>query len=140
MQPPSQAPVLLFVYGTLRAGAAGGMHARLMNGARRVGPASIRGRLYDAGRYPAATPSDDPGDRVAGELYAIDGDAGDALLAALDEYEGVDAARPARSLFRRSVIAAEREDGTRVPARVYFYNRPVDRLPRVTSGDWLQRA
>ena len=62
----------------------------------------------------------------------------DALLAALDEYEGVDAAHPARSLFRRRVGMAEREDGMRVPAWVYFYNGSVDSLPRVSSGDWLR--
>jgi gamma-glutamylcyclotransferase (GGCT)/AIG2-like uncharacterized protein YtfP len=129
----------LFVYGTLRSDAGGPMHARLMRGVRRVGPACIRGRLYDAGRYPAAVASDDAADRVAGELYAIDADAADALFAALDEYEGVNAAHPALSLFRRTVAAAEREDGMRVPAWVYFYNRPVDSLPRVTSGDWLGR-
>lgn len=126
----------LFVYGTLRSDAGGAMHNRLMRGVRRLGPASIPGRLYDAGRYPAAVPSDDPADRINGELYAIDADAGDALLAPLDVYEGVDAAHPALSLFRRSVVAAEQEDGMRVPAWVYFYNRRVDSLPRVTSGDW----
>jgi gamma-glutamylcyclotransferase (GGCT)/AIG2-like uncharacterized protein YtfP len=130
----------LFVYGTLRSDAGGAMHDRLMRGVRRVGPASIRGRLYDAGRYPAAVASDDPAERVTGELYAVDVDAADALLAALDAYEGVDAAHPALSLFRRSVVAAEREDGMRVPAWVYFWNRPVDLLPRVSSGDWLRRA
>ncbi|HEX6371723.1 MAG TPA: gamma-glutamylcyclotransferase family protein [Longimicrobium sp.] len=137
MQPPAASH--LFVYGTLRSDAGGAMHRRLMRGVRRVGPASIPGRLYDAGRYPAAVPSDDPADRIAGELYAVDADAADALLAALDAYEGVDAAHPALSLFRRSVVAAEREDGMRVDAWVYLYNRPIGALPRVASGDWLRR-
>ena len=70
----------LFVYGTLRSKAGGPMHAWLMRGVRRVAPASIRGRLYDAGRYPAAVASDDAADRITGELYAIDADAADALL------------------------------------------------------------
>ena len=126
----------LFVYGTLRSDAGGAMHDRLMRGVRSLGRASIAGRLYDAGRYPAAVLSDHPAERINGELYAIDADAAGALLAALDAYEGVDAAHPALSLFRRSVVAAEREDGMRIPSWVYFYNRRVDSLPRVTSGDW----
>ena len=128
----------LFVYGTLRSDAGGPMHARWMRGVRPLGRASVAGRLYDAGPHPAAIPSDDPADRVVGELYAIEADA-DALLAALDAYEGIDAAHPALSLFRRERVAAEREDGVRVAAWVYFYNRPPQPMPRVTSGDWLRR-
>jgi gamma-glutamylcyclotransferase (GGCT)/AIG2-like uncharacterized protein YtfP len=133
-------PDHLFVYGTLRSDAPGAAHARLMHGVRRVGRASIQGALYDAGRYPAAVPSDDPAARITGELYAMDADAADALLAALDDYEGVNAARPALSLFRREVIEAVRDDGMRVTAWSYFYNRPADLLPRVASGDWLRRG
>lgn len=133
-------PDHLFVYGTLRADAAGPAHARLMRGVRRVGLATIQGTLYDAGRYPAAVPSEDARERIAGELYAVDADAAEALLAALDDYEGVDAAHPARSLFVRRVTETEREDGMRIAAWVYFYNRPVDGLPRVVAGDWLRRG
>ncbi|HEU4882105.1 MAG TPA: gamma-glutamylcyclotransferase family protein [Longimicrobium sp.] len=140
MDRPDAAPEHLFVYGTLRSDAGGAMHARLMHGAQRVGPASIRGRLYHAGRYPAAVASDDAADRITGELYAIDAAAAGRLLASLDAYEAIDEAHPALSLFRRTIVAAEREDGMRVPAWVYLYNRPVDSLPRVTSGDWLRRA
>lgn len=129
----------LFVYGTLRSDAGGPMHARWMRGVRLVGRASIAGRLYDAGPYPAAILSADPADRVFGELYAIEVGA-DALLAALDEYEGIDAAHPALSLFRREKVAAERENGMQVPAWVYFYNRPPGPMRRVTSGDWLRRG
>ena len=64
MEPLS--PVHLFVYGTLRSDAGGAVHARLMRGARLVARAFIRGRLYDAGPYPAAAESDDPADRIAG--------------------------------------------------------------------------
>jgi gamma-glutamylcyclotransferase (GGCT)/AIG2-like uncharacterized protein YtfP len=132
-------PHHLFVYGTLRSDAGGPMHARLMRDVRLVGRASIAGRLYDAGRYPAAVPSGDANERIAGELYTIDADAADALFAALDEYEGVDAAHPAASLFVRRTVEAVQEDGMTVAAWVYFYNRTTDRLPRVTSGDWLAR-
>lgn len=128
----------LFVYGTLRSDVAGPAQRRLMEGLRLVGRASVAGRLHDAGWYPAAVESGDAADRITGELYAIEGDA-DARMAALDEYEGVDAAHPDLSLFRRRVVTAERGDGMRVPAWVYFYNRAADAMPRVPCGDWLRR-
>lgn len=140
MEPTADTPVHLFVYGTLRSDVGGPVQARLMRGVRRLGPAFIRAVMYDTGPYPVAVASDGPADRVRGELCGFDARAADALLAALDAYEGIDAAHPALSLFRRQVVAAEREDGTRVPAWVYLYNGPVDSLPRVTSGDWLRRG
>lgn len=133
-------PGHLFVYGTLRADAGGPAHALLMRGVRCVGRATITGVLYDAGRSPAAVPSDSARERITGELYAVDAGGAEALLAALDDYEGVDAAHPDRSLFARRVAQAEREDGMCVPAWVYFYNRPVDGLPSVGGGDWLRRG
>lgn len=130
-------PSHLFVYGTLRSDAGGEMHQRLMRGVRFAGRASIGGRMYDHGWHPSAVPSTDPAERITGELYAIDADAGDALLAALDEYEGYDAAHPASSPFVRRAVEAAREDGTRVMTWVYFCNEPVDGLPRIASGDWI---
>jgi gamma-glutamylcyclotransferase (GGCT)/AIG2-like uncharacterized protein YtfP len=140
MEQLTATPGHLFVYGTLRSGAGGALQAGLMRRLRLAGPATIRGRLYDAGWHPAAVPSADPGDRITGELWAFDADSSEALLAALDEYEGIDAAHPDLSLFRRTNVAAEREDGMRVPAWVYVYNQPVESLPRITSGDWQRRA
>lgn len=133
-------PHHLFVYGTLRSDVAGPAQAELMRGLRLVGSASIAGRLYDAGWHPAAVESGDATDRITGELWAMDADAAPGLLAALDEYEGIDAARPDLSLFVRQAVTAEREDGTRVPTWVYFFNGPIDSRPRIPSGDWLRRA
>ena len=130
-------PLHLFVYGTLRSDADGEMHQRLMRRVRFAGRASIGGRMYHAGWHPSALPSGDPADRITGELYAIDADAADALLAALDEYEGYDAAHPASSPFVRQAVEAVREDGMRVTTWVYFCNQPVDGLPRIASGDWI---
>lgn len=132
-------PEHLFVYGTLRSDAGGAAHGRFMRGMRRVGRASIAGRLYDAGWYPAAVPSDDPDERIAGELYAMDADAADGLLAALDAYEGCHADAPDESLFVRRIVQAAGEGGDRRAAWAYFFSRPVGGLPRVASGDWICR-
>lgn len=133
-------PHHLFVYGTLRSDVAGPAQAELMRGLRLVGRASIPGRLYHAGWHPAAVPADHVSERITGELWEMDADGAAGLLAALDAYEGVDAAHPDRSLFVRRAVTAEREDGTRVPTWVYFFNEPVHSLPRIPSGDWLRRS
>lgn len=59
----------LFVYGTLRRGAP--MHALIASDARLVGPATLAGRLYDLGAYPAFTDRESKRDVVRGELYEL---------------------------------------------------------------------
>lgn len=130
-------PDHLFVYGTLRGQVRGPVQARLMEGMRLEGRASVPGRLFDTGPYPVGTPSMDPADRITGEIYAFDADGADAQLAALDEYEGIDAARPDEGLFVRHVVDAVRDDGARTATWVYLYNGSTDGLPRIPSGDWL---
>lgn len=133
-------PHHLFVYGTLRSDAAGPAQAELMRGLRLVGRATIPGRLHDAGWHPAAVPSDDPADRITGELWAMEPDAAAGLLAALDAYEGIDADAPDESLFVRHIVNAAGEDGAVTATWVYFFNGAVDSMPRISSGDWLRRG
>jgi len=119
-------PRHLFVYGTLRRG--GPMHALIEPGAHRVGPARMRGRLYDLGAFPGLAEGR-RGDQVQGELYALAGDTA-ALLDALDRYEG--------RAFRRVVREALPVDGgAPVPAWVYLYAGSVRGRRRIASGDYL---
>jgi len=69
----------LFVYGTLRKGAA-----------HKMSRALLQAMLYDLGEYPAAVISENPADVVVGELYALDPKHGHEALAAVDEHEGID--------------------------------------------------
>lgn len=133
----SSAPTHLFVYGTLRAEGANPIHDLLERGARRDGPATIPGRLHDAGPYPACVPGGDH-DRVVGELYALDPDHAADLLSRLDRYEGFHPAEPAGSLYLRDAVTATRPDGGAVSAWVYHFNRPVEGLPRIEHGDWIR--
>lgn len=63
-----------------------------------------------------------------GELYRI---RDTTLLARLDDYEG---GNTEYMRVRVNVVQAERK---RVPAWIYLYNRPVDGLRRIRSGDYL---
>lgn len=129
-------PVHLFVYGTLRSDAGGPMHRLLAGGARRIGPATAPGTLYDVGPYPAAVPSS--AGRIRGELLALNPPAA-ALLAALDAYEGFIPADPAASLYVRTSITVQTEDGRDAASWIYWYARPVDGLRLIPSGDWMRR-
>src|SRR5262249_35845612 len=77
-----------------------------------VGPARIRGSLYDFGEYPGLVLDD--GDWVVGELYRLTDLA--ARLPALDRAEGYDPADEAGSLYVRraaTVTRARRRRGAR---------------------------
>lgn len=136
-------PGRLFVYGTLRQGAAPNpARRRLEAGAELVGRARIRGRLFEvpSGSFPAAVPADDGW--VIGDLYRLRHP--EELLRALDRYEG--RLPDGRGLFRREVVRARllagdedaRPDG--LPAWAYFYARTPGGLRRVEGGDWLERG
>lgn len=122
----------LFVYGTLRSGAEtpGAVAALLRREAGRAVPARIRARLFDAGGFPAAVPWE--GSEVVGELLRLRRP--EPTLAVLDRYEGCGGEDP---LFRRATAAVRREDGDRGTAWVYFWDRPVEGLREIPSGDWL---
>ena len=119
-------PHHLFVYGTLRRGAA--MHALLEPGAEWVAPARLRGRLYDLGAFPGLAEGR-PGEWVQGELYRLSGADPERLLDALDRYEG--------RAFRREPREAVCADGTRVAVWVYLFAGPLRGRRRITSGDYL---
>lgn len=122
----------LFVYGTLRSGAETpeAMAVLLRRAAARAGPARIRARLFDAGGFPAAVPAE--GSEVVGELLRLRRPA--RTLAVLDRYEGCGGEDP---LFRRATAAVRPEEGDRRTAWVYFWDRPVEGLRQIPSGDWL---
>lgn len=112
------------------------MARRLAAQAALVGPASCQGRLYLVAHYPGIVASDDPADRVIGEVYRL-GES--ALLDALDDYEGCGAGDPPPHEFvrRRHPV---RCGGRAFDAWVYFYTGSVAGLPRIASGDFLRHV
>ena len=100
-----------------------------------TGRGRIHAALFDLGIYPAAVPVDDDS-TVRGEVYEIL-DA-PVVLAALDEIEGYRPNEPARSLYLRVQTTVTLDDGRELPAWAYFYNAPLGRAERISSGDYLE--
>lgn len=120
-------PPRLFIYGTLLPGLA--LHGA-MQGARCIGEATVPGRLFDLGPYPALVPG--PG-RVWGLLYAVS----EEQLAQLDALEEYDPTNPAGSLYLRQRLSAALTHGRSVcEAFVYVYNRAVDAATPIAHGDY----
>jgi gamma-glutamylcyclotransferase (GGCT)/AIG2-like uncharacterized protein YtfP len=124
----------VFFYGTLRTGFNRTTRAGIDTFLKFSGRAWINGKLFDLGIYPAAVPATDA--RVWGEVFEM-ADAS-KVLAALDRIEGFRAAEPERSLYTRASVPATLDDGRKENVWVYFYNAPLGRAPRITSGDYLE--
>ena len=100
-----------------------------------TGRGTMKAALFDLGIYPAAVPADDQS-VVWGEVYETQDAA--SVLAALDEIEGYRPNEPDRSLYTRILTEVTLEDGRSARAWAYFYNAPLGRAQRITSGDYLE--
>src|SRR3954463_14036596 len=124
----------VFFYGTLRTGFNRTTRAGIDDFLKFAGRASIAGKLFDLGIYPAAVPATDS--RVWGEVFEMADP--QKVLAALDRIEGHRPAEPERSLYNRARVAATLDDGRTEDVWVYFYNAPLGRATRIVSGDYLE--
>jgi len=132
----SESQQFLFVYGTLRQDIAHPMTEFLRRYASRIGGAWFRGKLFDLGDYPAAVPSDEASDRVAGELYRIEPGHEAALFAELDRYQDCDPKDASAGEYVRLRARVEREGDESLQAWICQYNRPTAALKRIDSGDY----
>ena len=124
----------LFCYGTLLRDAAPASVAALCRRLPRLAAATVSGRLYDLGNYPALVLGDaDEQSVVRGEIVAVQS-ASDWLR--LDAYEGVDSAHPERSLYNRVRTTATTESGEKVECWIYVYNRELKHAVLIDSGCW----
>lgn len=115
----------LFVYGTLRSGAAGSMSIRFPK-SKFIAEAKVNGSLYDLGPYPGLV-SDKSNSLVAGEVYEVD----DELLNELDEFEA------SSNYVRKQVevaVGAQRTKGWTYEPNPEFYR--LEKL--IPSGDWME--
>lgn len=111
------------------------MYRLLARHAEFVAEGTCQGRLYNIGDYPGAVPSEDPSERVKGEVWFLREP--DSVLPELDQYEGCGPGflEPTEYVRRRQEIVLA--DGTTCIACVYLYNRPTGPLLRISSGDFL---
>jgi gamma-glutamylcyclotransferase (GGCT)/AIG2-like uncharacterized protein YtfP len=127
---------LLFVYGTLMRGFDHPMARLLVANADFVGEASSQGRLYLVKHYPGLVLSDDAADIVHGELFRLR-EAG-AMLREFDMYEACGEGFAEPTEYVRRQLAVTHADGGARTAWTYLYNWPVDDLPRIASGRFLE--
>ena len=122
---------LLFVYGTLRFNE-NPISKGLGPVSNRLGTAFVRGKLFDLGNYPGIVLSDDPRDRVIGEIIALNHP--EASLALIDQYEGV--YPDPKSEYRREVAKAffERQQ---ISCWIYVYQHSLSGLTLIPSGDYV---
>lgn len=113
---------LLFVYGTLKRGAANHpwMAGQAYVGEARTAPGY---RLFGLGEYPGLVHWPEDRDGVAGELWSVD----DACRARLDEFEGV-----AEGLYRREKIPLQPPFADR-DVEAYIYPHSVLGRPEIGS-------
>lgn len=110
----------VFAYGTLKRG-----QCRQRYWPRqpvRIVAATIRGRLYDLGPFPALLEGSDV---IEGELWQFAPGDMEQTLAVLDEVE--QAAGEGRHLYERRVVYCTTAQGDEIPAWVYFLANPSAR-------------
>ncbi|MEK7406251.1 MAG: gamma-glutamylcyclotransferase family protein, partial [Acidobacteriota bacterium] len=125
----------LFVYGTLRRGVDNHFARILSDHATLIGPATMQGRLYAVDSFPGMILSQDPEERVKGEVYRLRNPSD--TLPVLDGYEGCGPHYSPPYEFDRVLSVATLEDGRAMECWVYVYRgRPAEEK-RIPSGDYL---
>jgi len=125
----------LFVYGTLMSTTGHRMALRLAREGRLVGPAAVRGRLYDLGVYPALVQAEAEDGEVYGEVHALTDPA--ASFRWLDAYEGIVPGRDCE--YVRVQRSVRLETGAELTAWLYLYRAPVAGRRLIESGRWMSR-
>jgi gamma-glutamylcyclotransferase (GGCT)/AIG2-like uncharacterized protein YtfP len=117
--------VYLFVYGSLRRNHSTATHP-LLAGAPHHGDARVQGTLYRVDWYPGLVLAGDGW--VHGELFELPDARADAMIAALDAYEG--------DGYGRTSANVHLADGRVVASWLYVYLGPTRGLDTIASGDF----
>jgi gamma-glutamylcyclotransferase (GGCT)/AIG2-like uncharacterized protein YtfP len=124
----------LFVYGTLMSSARHPMGARLAREGRLIGSATIRGRLFDFGRYPGLVEGRPDDGRVHGEVYVLNSP--QASFRWLDAYEGIIPGRAQGNDYERVLCKVVLETGSSLAAWVYLFRGDIRNARPVEGGRW----
>ena len=133
---PGREGGVLFVYGSLRRGAAGGMVRLLQPGTQPLGIGRMRGRLVDLGAYPGLVSASRGW--VVGELHLLVET--ETVLERLDRYEGCGPDDRQPHEFERVQRPARRLTGGELPAWVYVFRGDPRPHRVIRSGDYLARG
>jgi gamma-glutamylcyclotransferase (GGCT)/AIG2-like uncharacterized protein YtfP len=130
----ASATPLVFVYGTLRSGWP--QHKELLaRKATLLGPASIKGQLFDLGDYPGLWLGQIKKSTVLGEVYRLKSP---KHLEALDDYEGCGANDPKPHEYKRVVVTVTGEDGHQHECWVYALAAKPKHATLIPSGDYAR--
>lgn len=109
-----------------------------MKSAEFIGHAAYQGKLYNIGAYPGVVPSNQPSDRVQGEVYRLLMPT--LTLQRLDRYEECGAGFPKPAEYVRKIQPVQLMNDEIISAWIYLYNRPVRGRQRLPSGDFMNDA
>jgi len=123
---------LIFVYGTLL-DPENKYGVYLRDNSKFFSSAKLKGKLFDLGDYPGVVLYPDGTDLVHGILLQMDDPA--TVLDVLDIYEGFGKDQPQPNEFVRVLTEAVTEPGI-VICWVYVYNRSLDNVRQITSGNY----
>ncbi len=124
----------LFVYGTLL-DADNEFGSYLHNNATIGTTGTFRGRLYDIGEYPGAVTDSENNYPIHGTICKLNTT---EALAVLDDYESFGPEQEQPNLFVRKLLAVNSGQSL-VDCWVYLYNRSVEGLEEIKSGNYLNR-
>jgi gamma-glutamylcyclotransferase (GGCT)/AIG2-like uncharacterized protein YtfP len=132
----NHASYFVFVYGSLRKGFQSSAYEYISRYFNFFGEATVKGKLFDLGEYPAAIPVSENA-FIKGELYIVKNENEFSwAIAQLDDYEGVLVEPGEQPLYRREMADTFINDAI-VPAWIYWYNSDVSGKPAIASGDIL---
>jgi len=124
----------LFLYGTLLADGIPDEVVGALKSLRRIGPAHVRGKLYDLGEYPGAILATLSETLIQGEIFELP--AIPAILNTVDDYEEFDSANKEDSLFIRTKAKATLLDGPQIDCWMYVYNHDPGTAPLLADGTY----
>ena len=123
----------LFIYGTLM-NVENEYAAFLKSNSTFYAEGKLKGKLYDIGEYPGATPSMKKNEFVYGSVMQLNDE--EAVLPIVDEYEGFGTGQLQPNEFIRVLTDVETAAGI-INCWTYLYNLPVDNLPQIVSGRYF---
>lgn len=126
---------LLFIYGTLLPVFDNAWSEWLKNNSEPVTEGYMPGLLYLVSGHPGALHFPEISSKVTGLIVRMENVT--HVLQKLDEYEDADERYGEFAEFKREIVEIYGFDGIIRKCWVYLYNRNVDNMKQLTSGDFI---